>query len=194
MVTKRRTRAPETTDTPARERGHAGTEARTRAGWRLSPGARKFVLTAHVVFSVGWIGVAASLLTLAVVGVTSDDTEVYRAVGVLGGTFLTPASLGVLITGLALGMGTKWGLVRHYWVAAKLVLSIVLALGANFGLGRSIRDAARRAEQGAELGGIPGELVLTTTVSLTLLLVMTVLSVYKPWGRTRYGKRRLVKA
>ncbi len=37
----------------------------------MTPGLRKFVLTAHIVFSVGWIGAVAAFLALAIVGLTS---------------------------------------------------------------------------------------------------------------------------
>jgi hypothetical protein len=31
-----------------------------------------------------------------------------------------------LASGVVLGLGTKWGLIRYWWVAAKLVLNVVL--------------------------------------------------------------------
>jgi hypothetical protein len=44
------------------------------------PGLRKFVLTAHVISSVGWLGAVAVFLALGVTGLTSPDTQVVRAV------------------------------------------------------------------------------------------------------------------
>lgn len=35
-----------------------------------------------------------------------------------------PAAIGTLVTGVLLSMGTKWGLLQHYWVATKLALSV----------------------------------------------------------------------
>jgi hypothetical protein len=40
---------------------------------------RKFALTAHVAFSVGWLGAVASFLALAVAGLTSQDAQMVRA-------------------------------------------------------------------------------------------------------------------
>jgi len=34
-------------------------------------------------------------------------------------------------------------------------------------------------------------LIFPPTVSITALTLATVLAVYKPWGRTKYGRRRL---
>jgi hypothetical protein len=46
----------------------------------LTPGLRKFALTAHVVSSVGWLGAVVAFLALAVVGLASEDAELVRAV------------------------------------------------------------------------------------------------------------------
>jgi hypothetical protein len=35
---------------------------------------------------------------------------------------LVPLSLGSLLTGLVLSLGTTWGLLRHYWVLIKLLI------------------------------------------------------------------------
>ena len=46
----------------------------------LTPGLRKFVRTAHVVFTFGWLGGVASFLALAMTGLTAQDTQIVRAV------------------------------------------------------------------------------------------------------------------
>ena len=45
----------------------------------LTPGLRKFVRTAHVIFTVGWLGTVAAFLALAIVGLTSQDAQMMRA-------------------------------------------------------------------------------------------------------------------
>ena len=40
---------------------------------------RKVALTAHVTFSVGWLGAGAGFLALAIVGMTSQDSQMVRA-------------------------------------------------------------------------------------------------------------------
>ena len=46
----------------------------------MSPRVRRFALTAHVASSVGWFGAVAAFLALAVVGLTSADSQTIRAV------------------------------------------------------------------------------------------------------------------
>jgi hypothetical protein len=45
----------------------------------MSLGFRKFALTAHVTFSVGWLGAVAGFLALACAGLTSYDAQTQRA-------------------------------------------------------------------------------------------------------------------
>jgi len=40
---------------------------------------RKFALTEHITFSVGWLGAVGVFLALAVAGLTSQDAQLVRA-------------------------------------------------------------------------------------------------------------------
>lgn len=78
---------------------------------------RKFTLTAHIVFSVGWLGAVAAFFVLALIGLTSRDWPVVRAayVGMESITWWTivPLSFASLLTGLTVSLGTRWGLFHH---------------------------------------------------------------------------------
>ena len=66
-------------------------------------------------------------LALAAIGLTSQDE------GTVRGAFLVmapaawfallPLAHAALVSGIALSLGTPWGLIRHYWVALKLVIT-----------------------------------------------------------------------
>ena len=94
----------------------------------MTPAARKLALVAHVGFSVGWLGAVVTSLVLGVVGLASRDGQVVRAVYLtlepIGWYALIPLSLASLITGLIQSLGTSWGLLRHYWVVAKLLMNL----------------------------------------------------------------------
>jgi hypothetical protein len=158
---------------------------------RLAPGVRKLVLTAHVVLSVAWIGLAGCLIALAVVGLDSGEAWAYEAIGVLGGTFLTPLSLGAFVSGVVLSLGTKWGLLRYYWVATKLVITVGLIAATQLALGRFIAEAAELAAAGDPVGELGRSVLGGSIATVVLLVVMTVLSIYKPWGRTSRGNKAI---
>jgi hypothetical protein len=44
----------------------------------MPPRLRRFVLTAHITASVGWLGAVGCFLALAVVGLTSQDPQTVR--------------------------------------------------------------------------------------------------------------------
>jgi hypothetical protein len=164
----------------------------------LTPRWRKATLTAHITASVGWLGGIACSLALGIVGLTSPDPPTvraaYLALEATGWWVLVPFSVGSLATGLVQSLGTDWGLVRHYWVLAKLVINVfataVLLLYTET-LGHLAGLATDRSLTDARLLDMrtPSP-AIHATAALLLLLLAVILSVFKPRGMTRYGLRR----
>ena len=165
----------------------------------MTPRLRKFALVAHVTFSVGWLGAVAVSLALAIAGLNSRDSQMVRAayltMKLIGWFVLVPLSFASLVTGLVGALGTTWGLFRHYWVLVKLGMnvfaSIVLLLYMQT-LGYLAGAAAETTLSTGDLLGLRNPSpVLHSGAALLLLLVATVLGIYKPQGMTRYGRRKL---
>lgn len=167
----------------------------------MTPRIRKFALTAHITFSVGWIGAVAAFLVLSIAGLTSQDAEVvrgaYLSMNLICLYMIVPLSLAALATGLIQSLGTKWGLFQHYWVLVKFlltILSITILLMHQFTAmaeaAKLVSGAAAGKLPRAELGSVGFVLVRASGLGILVLLVITTLSVYKPWGRTRYGRRK----
>ena len=94
-----------------------------------------------------------------------------------------PLSVLVWFVGVVNALSTPWGLLRPWWVVAKLLLTTLM-------LGLVVLLLWPNLTQAAELGAaLPRadriNLVVAPTVSSTLLVIATVLSTYKPWGRVR---------
>ncbi|OEJ63568.1 hypothetical protein BGM19_35835 [Streptomyces agglomeratus] len=158
---------------------------------------RKLTLTAHVTASVGWLGSVAAFLALAVAGLTSSEPQMvrgaYLAMDVIGWYVIVPFSVASLLTGLVQSFGTVWGLLRHYWVIAKLLITVgatVLLLVHMQPVGHLADAAARAALAGGELQGMRIQLIADAAAALLVLLTAAALSVFKPRGLTRYGRRR----
>jgi hypothetical protein len=163
----------------------------------MAPRLRKFALTAHVTASVGWFGAVAGFLALAVAGLASQNSQMvraaYLAMELTGWFVIVPLSLASLPTGLVMSLGTEWGLFRHYWVVAKLlitVLATLLLLVHMQPVGHLARVVAETTLARGELAGLRVQLVADAGAALLALLVATVLSVYKPRGMTPYGRRK----
>jgi hypothetical protein len=162
----------------------------------MTPGVRKFTLTAHVASSVGWLGSVAAYLAVALAGLTSQDPQMVRAAylitALIGWLVIVPLSFAALLTGLVQSLGTEWGLFRHYWIVSKFALTV----GAIIVLLVHMQTVSRMAQIAVEVSLSGGDhrdmrkhLVLHAAGALIVLLTTTVLSIYKPWGRTPYGRR-----
>jgi len=163
----------------------------------MSPGVRKFALTVHVTTAVGWLGAVAGFLVLAVCGLTSHDPQLVRAVYVamelLGWCLIVPLSFGSLLSGIIQGLGTPWGLLRHYWVLIKLLMTplATLVLLVHMQPIQYLADVARHTLLShGDLSDMRLQIVVDAAAGALVLLVATVLSVYKPRGLTAYGRRR----
>ncbi|MEV3989659.1 DUF2269 domain-containing protein [Streptomyces sp. NPDC049837] len=148
--------------------------------------ARRALLVLHVAVSVSWLGLTIGLLALGVTAYTTADASLtkaaYRAMKVFGDWLLAPAALAALISGLVLSLGTPWGLARHRWVWVKFWLTVITAAATVFSLRPEIDRAAA--------AGVPdSSLVAAPIVATGAYLFMTAISVLKPWGLTRRGRR-----
>ncbi len=159
---------------------------------------RRTVLVAHVLFGVGWMGLDLGLLVLVLTGATSESgptvAAAYTSARLVIPIVVPVLATGMLLTGILLGWGSKWGLVRWTWVLTKLVIGVILTVlvfvalvpGALSipteltGTASEVRDA---------VGGAGTDLIFPPIVSFLALGFALVLSIWKPWGRTRWGER-----
>lgn len=157
---------------------------------RLPRPVRRAFLVAHVTVSVGWLGISLCLLTLAVAGVR--DPEAFAepasiATKLFADWLLVPVALLSLVTGLVLSLGTPWGLARHRWVWVKFWLTLVATGLTVFAFEPGADEAAALAAAGEHVPGT--DLLFPPAVSLSLYVFLTAVSVLKPWGPTRRGRR-----
>lgn len=161
----------------------------------MKPGIRKFALTVHITSSVGWFGAVVAYLAVAVVTQTNHDAQMVRAyfaLDLITRYVLVPLAFASLLTGLVMSFGTAWGLFRHYWVIFKLILttlSTIVLLGFTQTMSYMVGAASDPATSIADLRAL-GAGKEHAIAALVVLIVNTLLSVYKPRGLTRYGWRK----
>lgn len=163
----------------------------------MAPGLRKFALTAHITFSVSWIGAVAGFLALAITGLISPDVQkvraAYLAMEIVGWFLIVPLCFASLLSGLVQALGTPWGLFRHYWVLIKFLITVfstLILLLHMKPITYLASVAAEKALLSNDLRGLRVQLVADASAALVALLVATTLSVYKPRGLTPYGRRK----
>jgi hypothetical protein len=162
----------------------------------MTSGIRKLALTAHVTSSVSWLGAVAAFLTLAVTGLASTNAtsvkSAYLAMQIIGWAVIVPLSLASPLTGLIQSLGTSWGLFRHYWVLVKFLITVpatALLLLHMQPVGHLARVVADTTLAQGELAGLRIQLIADAGAAIFVLLLATVLSIYKPRGLTPYGRR-----
>jgi hypothetical protein len=145
------------------------------------------VLTVHIIMSVGLLGDAAGFLASAIRAAATDDRLVavhaIDVLAMLSVVFGIPLSIGALLTGLTLGIGTKWGIFRYPWVTTKLLLIVSVMMVGGLIIGPA---------QKAMLDGVAdtsGRLIAAASYDVIALAVATALSVFKPGRPFRRAER-----
>lgn len=156
---------------------------------------RRFVFTTHVTSSVGWVGAVIVFLALAIIGLTSPHEATVRGAYLVMAPaawfVLVPLAHASLLTGVAISLGTPWGLFRHYWIVSKLVITLVATVVLLIYMETFRQMAGAAADPVLALGLVrnPSPLV-HASLALFLLLVATALAIYKPFGMTAYGRNQ----
>lgn len=166
---------------------------------KMPPSVRKLFLVMHVLSSVTWLGLTIGNMTLAVAAATTADPAVqvglFHALDTFGEVLMIPVAWTAFLAGLLMALGTQWGLVRHRWVLTKFLITSVTVMLTTFLLTPGLKelgDLADRTPPGQLADQDFGEtmgLIAPGIVSGACYLTCLVLSIYKPWGRTRWGRR-----
>ena len=154
---------------------------------------RKIVLTAHIVCSVGWLGAVAGFLALALAGISIANAQsmrgVYLAMHLTTRHVILPLALASLVTGVVCSLSTPWGLLRHYWILIKLLVTVFSTVVLMIHMSPIEALAAAATDSSpldAGLHSAQAMMVVASGAALAALLVLTGLSVYKPRGTIVY--------
>jgi hypothetical protein len=152
---------------------------------------RQAVLTAHIMMSVGLLGDSAGFTAVALrLAGTADPVARMELLGTLNMfslVFGIPLSIGTIVSGIVLGLGTKWGVFRYPWVVAKLLLIISVMLVGSFVIGPAEQMMLQRGVDAS------ARLVAGGLYDVMALAVATGLGVFKPgrsWRSSRVAHTR----
>ena len=158
----------------------------------MKPRLSKAVLTSHITFSVGWLGAVAVFLVLAITGLTTQNIQLARSTIIameLSAWFvIVPFCLTSLFTGVVQAVWTKWGLFKHYWIVVKLFLTVastillLLHMQPISYLAGVAKDASFSNSQHA---GQLIDLIAKAGAAILVLIAITTISIYKPWGKIK---------
>jgi Predicted integral membrane protein (DUF2269) len=154
-----------------------------RVRWSPSPTARRALLTVHIVASVGLLGDVAAVLAVNIRAASTADPQFasasYDLLAMFSGVFGIPLSFIALLSGIGLGLSSKWGVLRYAWVATKLGLLLSVILVGALVIGPATQDMRSGS------GDSEGVLIAAAAWDVVALTTATVFSVFKPGGRRR---------
>ena len=159
---------------------------------KLEGRTRKAVLFVHIGSAGTWLGMDLTFAVLLCTAMLTDNrttaATAYQALEMVAVYPMLTAGLLTLVSGVILGLGSKYGLLRYWWVAVKLAINVLFMCLIVFALPPSVRGVS---ESGRLLADDPTtvvpyqDLLGPLIVGPSLLVVAMVLSVFKPWGRLR---------
>ena len=101
---------------------------------------------------------------------------------------VTPLAIACLVTGMALSLGTLWGLLRHYWLFISLAVTLLATTILLLHLPTVRTLADRAADPQANPTGLGGD-PFHSVGGLVVLVIPLVRNIYKPRGLTHLGWR-----
>jgi hypothetical protein len=151
---------------------------------------------AHIVSAGAWVGIDVIVAMLVLSGWFSGDVTLrsvaYQALARFVVWPMLTAGLICLASGVVLGMGTPWGLLRYWWVVVKLALNLLLCTLIVVALQPGMDEVSRYGQDlltGSPDRAAVSNLFFPPAVSLSALSFAVVLAVFKPWGRIRSARR-----
>jgi hypothetical protein len=164
----------------ATRQGRQRAKAATGGPFLLGRRTRLAVVTAHVLASVGWFGIAGTVAFFGYAAAATGDGALRDALHTAMRAAIAlsmPAGLLTAATGIVLSLGTRWGLIRYWWVILKQVITAAVIVTDPLVLLPAISDSLGGASPTAPFGPM--------TAHVVMLAAATVLSTVKPFGRRR---------
>jgi uncharacterized membrane protein len=165
-------------------------------GYRLNMRKKNLLVSIHVLGAMAWFGGTLGMLILGIyMGNAENGEQLYYTLSsmhMIDGTVIKYPAMVVLITGLMLSVWTHWGLTKHYWVLIKLVTTfLIILLGILFlsdGLSFLIATAEKyhlAALQNASFHRTSVSLTLGAIFNVAAMVMMTLVTYYKPFGKIK---------
>jgi hypothetical protein len=162
---------------------------------------KKFLLSLHLLFSIGWLGAVAGFLALSLTGYFSKDIWVvkssYISMNIIMKYVIVPTCIGSLISGIVQSATSNWGFFKYYWILAKMVLTVIITflLLLHTSLISSLAYIATYDDLlQSDLSKERFQVIFDAFGAFLILIVIVCISVFKPWGKLNINKTLSLKA
>lgn len=169
--------------------------------YRLTQKKKQWLVAIHVIAVASWIGGTLGMLLLGLYLRSGENGEqlayTLSSMEVIDENLLKYPALLTLLTGILLSVWTQWGLVKHYWVTIKLILTVVtIMMGILFldnwtaSLADMISETGFAALRNETFQSTWLSIIIMASFNVVCLLLMVFITYFKPFGKI---KKRSVK-
>jgi hypothetical protein len=163
----------------------------------FSPHSVRWLKSFHLLFASLWVGGAVTLATKQFFVTAASDGELYGTLATMHYVdlyIIIPGAMGCLLTGFAYSAWTRWGFLKHRWVAVKWIVCLYGVVFGTYPLGPWLEDSVHIArDAGLAAFSNPAfahnQLMLMIFGSLQVLTLIFAcfISSLKPWGSAGRG-------
>lgn len=155
---------------------------------KLGTNGMKALKVMHIAFAGLWLGGAASMLLIrsAIVGDAPEALhQLAVSLAIVDDWAIIPGAMGCLFTGLVYGIWSKWGFFKQRWLTVKWVLTIFMILFGTFYMGPRVKANVENFNDAIAYFQNLAENFVAGLLQITLLLLVIIISVCKPWKKTK---------
>lgn len=166
----------------------------------LGTNSLKILKILHLSSTFMWIGGALSMMLLIVGIIPTESHEMYMhslSLKMIDDWLIIIGAYGCIITGLIYSIFTKWGFVKHRWIAVKWILTIFMVLSGTFMMGPRVNGNVYTPENISLYSTANSTFWDNITqvkywgiLQLVLLITVVIISVYKPWKKVSSRKEQ----
>ncbi|WP_456409126.1 FMN-binding protein [Caldithrix abyssi] len=158
----------------------------------LKTSGKKILLTIHITMVSIWLGSLTSILLLQIGKRALTSAHFFlvdRFIFAIFDSVIMYIAIAVAISGLLFSMFTNWGFFKFHWITIKWITIFLLAGIIIFLASPSINSMAaisdifrHECESNLDYLKFESNVVLFTAIQLVTLVLLILLSVFKPWG------------
>lgn len=155
----------------------------------------KVLKTVHLLLAFMWIGGALAMMLLMLATSPAESHEMYMrslALKMIDDWLIIPGATGTFLSGIVYGAWTNWGFFRHRWLVVKWILTVVMILLGTFLMGPWVNgnvyptaEIGRYTADNAVFFDNVSRTMLCGAMQSAMLIIVVVISVFKPWKAKR---------
>lgn len=166
---------------------------------KLSSKGIKILKTVHLLLVMLWVTGVLAMAVLFLLKPQSGD-ELYMTLKItlfIDWVFVIPGALLSVIVGIVYGTLTNWGFFKHRWIVVKWIVSVTVILVGTFYYSPNLEEALEIADRTRDAAlndpvvvANTAKALISSTVQGLALVVLVVISVFKPWKKKSGNTRK----